>query len=101
MRTQEEIWQNKPKFNKEKCAKCKYRGLGEGYYVKMKTKDGEEHYVKVYCNYTSIMKESCIKRKDPHNPFDVYDIRGDRKNHCKKFEEGEFQDILEEDANDN
>ena len=98
MRSQEEILAMNPKFNKDKCLHCKYAGVGEGYYVKI----DEEHSVKIFCNYTSIKKESCIQLVNPkaHKPNEIYDIRGDEYNNCLKFEKREKPIIVKEDAND-
>ena len=94
MRTKEEINKNVPKFNKKKCAKCKWRGYGHGGYLTKvgEDKDGKDIVMHVYCNYTSLNNKSCIQRKNKNNPYDVYDIRGDEYNHCLLFEEGPYRE---------
>lgn len=96
MRSREEIWKMKPKFRKSKCAKCKWRGLGDGYITKLK-QDGKYKTIKVYCNYTSLNGKSCIQRIDKNNPYEVYDIRGDDYYNCLLFEPGNYQEDKEED----
>lgn len=79
-----------PKFNKNNCLKCIYRGTREscnlGAPVKVKNEDGEEYVVHVYCNYSSITGDTCIRLAKNHK--NTMDIRG-KGPICKLFAEGE------------
>lgn len=72
---------DKPKFNKDKCVKCKYHGLNVGYTADVK---GQKRLV--YCNY-SATGNTCLKRVGEDK---IKDLRGTRFNDCKLFEEGEM-----------
>ena len=69
---------NKPKFNKDKCAKCKYRGEGAGYATTSKKR-------LVHCYYSKQGVGSCLK---PISSTETIDIRGEDYNNCKLFQEG-------------
>ena len=70
----------KPKFDKKKCAKCKYHGTGcGGYPVTTKSR-----IISIYCNYCN-GDDTCLKRLDSG---EVIDQRGDDYYNCKLFEEG-------------
>lgn len=75
----------KPKFNKQKCLKCKYHGLGCGGYPAKVGFNGRT--VSVYCNY-SILERTCLKRLKNGQ---VIDLRGDDYNDCKLFEAGKAE----------
>lgn len=71
----------KPKFDKQKCLKCKYHGIGKcGYFTRAGSKA-----TKVFCDYATIAKSTCLK---PINITDVVDLRGTEYNNCKLFAEG-------------
>jgi hypothetical protein len=73
----------KPKFNKRKCAKCKYHGnCGAGYVVKI---NGVTR--NIICNYSGVTRNTCLVR-DGKN---VIDKRGDDFDHCKLYEKGPVQ----------
>ena len=69
----------KTKFDKHKCAKCRYRGMGCG---ASSIKVGSR-MLAIYCNYC-ITGTTCLKA-DGKN---VVDRRGKDYNNCKLFEEG-------------
>lgn len=80
----------KPKFNKKKCLKCKYRGTkGIGYPVR--NEDGE--VVRPYCNYSAYANTTCLK-PGPHGTS--IDSRGNDYNNCKLFVEGDINDSGEQ-----
>lgn len=69
------------KFNKEKCARCQYRGTnGLGVPVQV---NGSS--VRIYCNFCGTTDKTCLRMK---NRKEVYDIRGNDYNNCKMFVEG-------------
>jgi len=73
---------NKPKFDKKKCLKCRYHGTGcGGYPVKLNDRGIT---VTVYCNYTTLMDDTCLKRVKG----EIVDRRGEDYHDCKLFEEG-------------
>lgn len=73
--------ENKTKFDKKKCMKCKYHGVGCG----GETVRRRNEMVHVYCNYSSITNSTCLKR-GPHGT--VTDLRGDDYNNCKLYDPG-------------
>lgn len=73
---------DKPKFNKNKCLKCKHHSCGVGWHAKV-IKNGKEYDVRVHCNY-SASKDTALKMINGK----LVDTRGDRYNHCLLFEEG-------------
>lgn len=72
---------SKPKYNKKKCAKCKYHGVGMGGYT---VKIGDRQ-TPIYCNYTSINAKSCL---EPLKDGGTVDIRGGDFNNCLLYEKG-------------
>lgn len=73
---------NKPKFNKTKCLKCKYRlERMSGFYVGKR--NGRK--ISVACNYSSIKGHTCLR---PSGYRQTYDLRGDDYDNCKLFEKG-------------
>ena len=75
---------SKPKFNKKKCLKCKYHGIGHnGYPVRL---SGSIKSLRVYCNY-SITGSSCLK---PISTYKTTDIRGEDYDNCLLFSPGEM-----------
>lgn len=79
----------KGKFNPEKCIKCKYRCANSGG-MGNPIKVGDK-WVRVYCNYATIMQSTCLK---PISPTESIDMRGDDFDNCKYFVEG---DMIDED----
>lgn len=77
----EAVRKGKPKFKKNRCAKCKYHGTGYGYTGRVKNK-----MTPINCNYSGITKKTCLRLAD--NRIDVYDIRGEDYYNCLLFEEG-------------
>ena len=78
----------KAKFDKFKCYKCKYHGMGVGYSIRVNGK-----VLKVHCNYCGINKSSCLRKQEDGT---VIDIRGNDFSNCKLFEEGEMIKSVEE-----
>lgn len=78
-------YKTKPKFNKDKCLKCKYHSkqLSGGY--QGKGEDGKNYYV--HCNYSKTGQTCLID-----TGFDTYDMRGEDYNDCKLFKEGNPHD---------
>ena len=73
---------SKPKFDKRKCLKCKYHGLGCGGYPVKVGFNGKS--IPVFCNY-SLSERTCLrKQKDGQ----IIDIRGNDYNNCKLYEAG-------------
>ena len=71
----------KPKFNKEKCYTCRFHGVGSlGYPITVKGRR-----VKVYCDYATIMEETCLY---PLNGYKTKDVRGEDSENCKLYEPG-------------
>ena len=70
-----------PKFDKHKCAKCKYHGSTScGTVVRLK---GQPN--RVHCDYAFATDCTCLK-PGPNNT--VIDMRGDDYDNCKLFVEG-------------
>lgn len=67
----------KPKFDKKKCKRCKYRGRGTGYIVKT-------GFSPIHCDYARTNDQTCLTRIGK----DVIDRRGNDYNNCLLFEEG-------------
>ena len=65
---------HKTKFNKRKCATCKYR-----------RKLSAGNVSNLCCNYSSIFDQTCLHVVDGK----VQDRRGDKYNNCKLYVEGE------------
>lgn len=61
----------KPKFNKDKCAKCKFRFRSS--------------FVLIGCNYATVTGHTCLRKSADGT---IIDIRGNNYNHCRLFEEG-------------
>ena len=80
---------NKPKFNKSKCLKCKYHGLGCGGYTVRRNKS----MVHVYCNYAFINDMTCLQ-PGPRNT--TIDLRGDDYDNCKLFVEGKVENVKQQ-----
>lgn len=78
---------SKPKFDKKKCLKCKYRGLDYslGYPVTIR-ENGKVKTVCVYCNY-NLSTEISTLTTGPNKT--VIDIRGTDYDNCQLFVEGE------------
>lgn len=73
---------NKPKFDKQKCLKCRYHcKFSAGYHVV----DGKGEGENIACNYASITNSTCLKRVARD---ELKDIRGEDFNNCKLFVEG-------------
>lgn len=70
---------NKPKFDKRKCARCKYKGMGTGYSLSNTRKARLYH-----CAY---MLETGIPVLRKKSTWETYDIRGDDYYNCQLFEE--------------
>lgn len=70
----------KPKFDKQKCFRCKYHSLGSGGYTVYNDGRG----LAVFCNY-SATQDTCLKKSDDGT---VYDQRGDDYYNCKLYSEG-------------
>lgn len=67
----------KAKFNKDKCLKCRYHGLGcNGHTVRIGTRA-----LPVFCNY-SATENTCLKKTEDGQ---IVDIRGDDYENCKLF----------------
>lgn len=73
---------NKPKFDKQKCARCVYRRKMSGCYT---AKIGKEN-VSIICNYAAIAGKTCLRRVSSN---EVIDIRGNDFHNCELFIEGE------------
>ena len=88
MRLKEYDVKSKPKFDKEKCLKCKYRNTYSqlGYSVRHTGK-----VVRVLCDYAVLTGVTCLK---PDSNNTVVDMRGEDYNNCMLFSEG---DRLEKD----
>lgn len=72
----------KAKFDKKKCIKCIYHGVGKcGHCVRMP--DG--HTERVHCNYSSVTDVTCLQ---PGPNGTVIDMRGEDYNNCLLFVEG-------------
>lgn len=72
---------HKSKFDKTKCAKCQYRGIGSiGQPCRIKGR-----YIRLYCNFSGITDITCLKPEVNNN---VVDLRGEDYNNCKLFIEG-------------
>ena len=72
----------KAKFDKKKCVRCIYHGVGKcGHSVRL-LNGGTE---RVHCNYSGVTDSTCLKPA-PNNT--VVDMRGDDFNNCKLFVEG-------------
>ena len=65
--------EHKSKFNKSKCATCKYHG-------KLNNGDGR----KVHCYYVGSTGRACLRRVGK----EVIDIRGNDFNNCLIYEKG-------------
>ena len=81
----------KPKFDKRKCLKCKWHGLGCGGYPVRVGFNGRT--LPIYCNY-SISERTCLKKLKDGS---IIDSRGDDYNNCKLFEPGKAEVEDEED----
>lgn len=68
----------KAKFDKKKCLKCKYHGLGVGYSVKA----SNGTFKRVFCDYSGITDSTCLKPGPNHT---VIDLRGDDYKNYKLF----------------
>ena len=73
----------KPKFNPNKCLRCKYHGQRGAY--GFTARDSRGKYITVYCDYASITGSTCLKPA-PYNQ--VEDIRGEDFNNCLLFRKG-------------
>lgn len=72
---------NKPKFNKNKCVKCKYHTRSSvGHPVRV-----GNNSVRICCNFASITGCTSLK-PGPYNS--VTDLRGDDYDNCKLFSPG-------------
>lgn len=85
---------NKPKFDKQKCLKCRWHGMGLGWSAI--TPDGKN--VSIHCNYSG-HHETTPLRAAPGNTFT--DLRGNDFNNCLLFEEGEMEKEDDEIYDDN
>lgn len=70
----------KPKFDKKKCLKCIYHGVGCGGYS---VKDENDRSISVFCNYNAT-EDTCLKNVNG----DVVDQRGEDYYNCQLFVEG-------------
>ena len=77
---------SKPKFDKNKCLKCKYRNTSNtlGYVIKHNNKP-----VHIHCDYAFLTKTTCLQ-PGPNNT--VVDLRGEDYNNCMLFVEGNRQE---------
>jgi len=74
--------ESKPKFNKEKCNKCKYHGEGCGGYG---VSDSKRDYKPVYCNYSGATGTTCLRHKSSNI---IEDIRGKDYENCRLYKRG-------------
>ncbi len=73
----------KPKFDKERCLKCKYHG--SGYNLGWLCCIGHRNMY-IYCNYCCATDSSTLTLDEHKN---VIDRRGENYHNCLLFEEGE------------
>lgn len=85
----EKIEKNRPLFDKQKCVKCKWHGVGIGYPVKV-MQAGHEVTALIHCNYSSYHESSCLRAKSAN---EVIDIRGTDYDNCLLFEEGKVEKV--------
>lgn len=78
-----------PKFDKDKCLKCKWHGVGIGWPVKVKTSNGRETTISIHCNWSSHNGSACLKAASNNTAID---IRGEDYHNCLLFKEGEMED---------
>ena len=67
---------NKPKFDKNKCVKCKYHGVGMGYSVKI---NGETRLI--HCNANGFNITTVTRSPEGK----VIDMRGEDYKNCRLF----------------
>lgn len=70
----------RPRFDKQRCLKCKYHNIGTSLGYPVRTEDGIKN---VYCDYL------CKTGKSPIKPMEksTIDLRGDSYHHCELFKE--------------
>ena len=69
------------KFNKDKCLRCRFHGVGYGGYITTKRKYNRS----IFCDYACINNTTCLK---PVSTYETEDIRGDDYDNCKLFSSG-------------
>lgn len=79
---------DKPKFNKQKCLKCKYHAFSSNGYRAVIGRGSRD----VICNFATITGITCLK---PEPGYSTSDLRGEDYDNCKLFVEGEPERIIE------